>query len=83
MFVLINGTLHRDPAVRQSKIGKQFTTALLKAGTPTEAQWITLFASIRLLKVSFCGWVLAIALACKAPQNSASFGTNPGNIGRP
>jgi single-stranded DNA-binding protein len=40
MFVLINGSLWRDPVARQSKGGKQFTTALLRAGTPTDAQWV-------------------------------------------
>jgi single-stranded DNA-binding protein len=39
MFVLITGQLWRDPATRVSKTGAQYVTALLRAGTATEAQW--------------------------------------------
>lgn len=44
MFVLISGSLWRDPTARQSKAGKQFVTALVKAGTPTEALWCNVVA---------------------------------------
>jgi hypothetical protein len=40
MFVLISGALWCDPAARQSKAGKQYVTALLKAATPPDAQWV-------------------------------------------
>jgi single-stranded DNA-binding protein len=40
MFVLISGSLWRDPVTRQSKAGKQFVTALLKAGTPSDPQFV-------------------------------------------
>jgi single-stranded DNA-binding protein len=45
VFVLVSGTLWRDPAARQSKAtGKQFVTALLKSGTPTDTQWWNVIA---------------------------------------
>jgi single-stranded DNA-binding protein len=40
MFILINGALFRDPVARMSKANKQFVTALIKAGTPTDTQWV-------------------------------------------
>jgi len=40
MFILISGALFRDPVARQSKRGKQFTTALIKSGMPNEIQWV-------------------------------------------
>jgi hypothetical protein len=44
MHVLISGQLHREPQARQSKAGKQFVTALLKSGTPTETTWCNVVA---------------------------------------
>ncbi len=44
MFVLISGALWRDPAVRLSKGGKQFVTALVKAGPQGEALWVNFVA---------------------------------------
>ncbi len=42
--VLVAGSLWRDPVVRQSKAGKQFATALVKAGTQTETLWVNVAA---------------------------------------
>lgn len=44
MFVLLSGSLHRDPAARQSKAGRQNVAALVKAGTSTEALWANVIA---------------------------------------
>ena len=44
MFVLISGTLFRDPVARMSKADKQFTTALLRPRTPTDATWCNIVA---------------------------------------
>jgi single-stranded DNA-binding protein len=45
VFVLISGSLWRGPGTRQSKTsGKPFVTALLKAGTPTDALWCNVVA---------------------------------------
>jgi single-stranded DNA-binding protein len=44
MFVLITGSLWRDPAARQSKAGRQFVTALVRAGTQTDTQWCNVVA---------------------------------------
>jgi len=42
MIILINESLWRDPAARQSKNGGQFITALLRDGTPTDAHWVNI-----------------------------------------
>ena len=44
MFVLITGSLWRDPTARQSKAGKRYVTTLVKAGTPQEALWANVIA---------------------------------------
>jgi len=44
MFVLISGSLWRDPAARQSKTSGKPFVALLKSGTPTDAQWCNIVA---------------------------------------
>lgn len=44
MYALISGTLWRDPVARQSKLGKRFATALLRAGTPQDAVWCNIVA---------------------------------------
>ena len=40
LLTQVSETLWRDPAARQSKSGKQFTTALIKAGTQAETLWV-------------------------------------------
>jgi hypothetical protein len=44
MFVLLTGRLWRDPVSRQSRAGKPFVTALLKAGTQAESLWVNIVA---------------------------------------
>jgi hypothetical protein len=44
MFVLLSGSLHRDPAARQSNAGRQYVTALVRAGAPTETVWANVIA---------------------------------------
>jgi hypothetical protein len=44
MFVLITSTLWRDPVARMAKCGKQFLTALVRDGMPTEALWANVVA---------------------------------------
>jgi single-stranded DNA-binding protein len=56
MFVLISGSLWRDPVARQAKNNKQYVTCLLKSGTPTDAQWVNIvcfdqFAQSELLRL--------------------------------
>jgi single-stranded DNA-binding protein len=40
LLALIAGQLWRDPVARESKSGKQFSTASIRAGTPTEPVWV-------------------------------------------
>jgi single-stranded DNA-binding protein len=44
MFVLITGTLWKDPIARTSKAGKPFATAFVKAGTPADALFCNVVA---------------------------------------
>jgi single-stranded DNA-binding protein len=44
MFVLLSGSLHRDPAAQQSNAGRQYVTALVRAGAPTETVWANVIA---------------------------------------
>jgi Single-strand binding protein family len=44
IFVLIGGTLFRDPAQRMSRVGKQFVTAFIRSGTAADALWCNVIA---------------------------------------
>jgi single-stranded DNA-binding protein len=73
MFVLISGTLWRDPAARQSKAGKQFTTALLKAGTPAEALWVNVVCFDQLAQSELLRLTAGDAVSVQGPAKISVF----------
>ncbi len=72
MFVLITGSLWRDPTARQSKASKQYVTTLVKAGTPQEALWANVIAFDTAAQSELLRLQAGNAVAVQARPSSAS-----------
>jgi single-stranded DNA-binding protein len=82
-YVLITGTLHRDPVMRTAKTGTPFATALLRAESQGETLWVNVVAFSEAAQAELLGIKTGEALSIQGSLKVSVYEKNGEHLASP